>query len=197
MHSGSLHGSNGRQSAVIAQFKIFGKLINLRTAVPSDILDYERWNTPHLKSWQYDAPWHTHDLGRTIIQRREWLRAGQPTPYTSLEIETKDQVHIGWLVQHLFENSPLMPEIGVNIAEDRFWGRGMGTEACALWIDYLFREGHYHRIGFSTWSGNPRMIAVGRKLGFTEEARIRRGCELGGKFYDRIKMGILREEWNN
>jgi RimJ/RimL family protein N-acetyltransferase len=39
------------------------------------------------------------------------------------------------------------------------------------------------------------MIRVGEKLGFTLEGRIRRGCEVKGQFYDRIKMGLLREEW--
>ncbi len=39
------------------------------------------------------------------------------------------------------------------------------------------------------------MIKLGEKLGFIEEARIRKGCEINGIFYDRIKMGILRNEW--
>jgi RimJ/RimL family protein N-acetyltransferase len=40
------------------------------------------------------------------------------------------------------------------------------------------------------------MIRVGRKLGFQVEARIRNGCEVEGKLYDRVKLGILRSEWN-
>ena len=39
------------------------------------------------------------------------------------------------------------------------------------------------------------MIRVGEKLGFALEGRIRNGCEVGGRFYDRIKMGLLRPEW--
>jgi hypothetical protein len=33
------------------------------------------------------------------------------------------------------------------------------------------------------------------KLGFTQEGRIRRGCEVGGQFFQRIKWALLREEW--
>jgi RimJ/RimL family protein N-acetyltransferase len=71
----------------------------------------------------------------------------------------------------------------------------LGTEAFSLWIDYLFREMDLTRIGFTTWQGNTMMLGLGRKLGFAEEARIRRSCLVNGKFYDRISMGVLREEW--
>jgi len=64
-----------------------------------------------------------------------------------------------------------------------------------LWIDYLFNERKLTCLGFGTWEGNKAMIKLGEKLGFIEEARIRKGCETNGIFYDRIKMGILRNEW--
>ena len=39
------------------------------------------------------------------------------------------------------------------------------------------------------------MLGVGKKLGFIEEARIRKSCFVKGEFYDRISKGILRDEW--
>ena len=39
------------------------------------------------------------------------------------------------------------------------------------------------------------MCRVARKLGFTEEARIRRARKVAGEHYDRMIYGILREEW--
>jgi RimJ/RimL family protein N-acetyltransferase len=36
---------------------------------------------------------------------------------------------------------------------------------------------------------------VGEKLGFMLEGRIRNGCEVCGRFFDRVKMGLLRDEW--
>jgi len=64
----------------------------------------------------------------------------------------------------------------------------------SLWIDYLFTERELTRIGFTTWEGNKSMLKIGKKLGFIEEARIRKSCFINGVFYDRIKMGILRDE---
>ena len=176
-------------------FKIEGKRVNLRTILASDVQDYERWNNPTLKVWQFDGPYFTRNCAVHIERARKWLAGDHRPPHKTLEIETADGRHIGWVVVHHIEHDPHMTEVGINIVEDAVWNRGLGTEALALWIDYLFRERHFTRIGFSTWSGNERMMAVGRKLGFVEEARIRRGGEIKGKFVDRIKMGILRDEW--
>ncbi len=180
---------------MMPNFKIEGRRVNLRTTVTEDIADYERWNNPELLTWQFDGPYHKHDLAGRVLQRKKWLNTDQAPPYTFLEIETTDGVHIGWVVFYFNVGLSSMPEFGINIVEDAYWNHGLGTEATVLWIDYLFRSWDFHRIGFSTWSGNERMTAVGRKLGFVEEARIRRGCKVQGKYYDRIKMGILREDW--
>ena len=50
-------------------------------------------------------------------------------------------------------------------------------------------------MGLATWSGNERMIRVGEKLGMKVEARIRKVRFYENNYYDSIRMGILREEW--
>jgi RimJ/RimL family protein N-acetyltransferase len=39
------------------------------------------------------------------------------------------------------------------------------------------------------------MIKAAEKVGMQEEARIRKARTVEGKYYDAIKMGVLREEW--
>jgi RimJ/RimL family protein N-acetyltransferase len=39
------------------------------------------------------------------------------------------------------------------------------------------------------------MMRVAEKLGMKQEACTRNGCEVGGRFYNRLRYGILREEW--
>jgi len=182
-------------------FKIEGKLVNLRTTRWSDLDDYERWNSEDLKAYQFDGPCYKDKgppLNNVINWRKRWLEGDRKPPYPFLEIETKDDIHIGWVVIYYDEDDPHMTEIGIDIPEDSYWGKGIGTEALYLWIDYLFNERKLTRLGFGTWEGNKAMIRLGEKLGFIEEARIRKirkGCEIKGIFYDRIKMGILRNEW--
>lgn len=179
-------------------FKIEGELINLRTTRRSDLDDYERWNNPNLKAHQFDGPWYKRKgspLSAVIKWRKRWLEGDRKPPYPFLEIETKDHIHIGWVVVYYHRDDPHKPEIGIDILEDSYWGRGIGAEALRLWIDYLFNERKFTRLGFTTWEGNKAIIRVGEKLGFIEEARIRKSCEVDGIFYDRISMGILRSEW--
>jgi RimJ/RimL family protein N-acetyltransferase len=48
----------------------------------------------------------------------------------------------------------------------------------------------------TTWSGNPRMIRCAEKLGMRLEGRMRKCRYYNGEYYDSIRMGILREEWD-
>ena len=189
---------SGRFTGSIMECEIVikDKLVNLRSTVPSDIADYERWNNSSLRVWQFDGPWFDDDLDGLIEQRRKWLAGERKPPCGFLEIETVKNYHIGWVVVYYKNDDPHLTEIGIDIVEDTYWDKGAGTEALYLWIEYLFREWRLHRVGFSTWSGNRAILAIGRKLGLAEECRIRNGCEVNGVFYDRIKMGILREEWD-
>lgn len=87
------------------------------------------------------------------------------------------------------------PSLGIILHDEAFWGQGRGTEALSLWIDLLFAERGCHRVDLRTWSGNHRMCAVARKLGFSEEARFREANVLDGVRYDSVAFGILRREW--
>ena len=75
------------------------------------------------------------------------------------------------------------------------WNKGSGTKAMTCWITYLFEALPIVRIGLTTWSGNVRMMNVGTKLGMQIEGRMRKCRVVDGIYYDSIRMGMLREEW--
>ncbi|MFC3451257.1 GNAT family N-acetyltransferase [Amycolatopsis speibonae] len=62
--------------------------------------------------------------------------------------------------------------------------------------DLLVRRTDTLRLDFDTFSGNPGMIAVGRRLGFAEEGRFRRARRWPGGVHDAVVYGVLREEWD-
>ncbi|MDQ0416534.1 RimJ/RimL family protein N-acetyltransferase [Croceifilum oryzae] len=84
---------------------------------------------------------------------------------------------------------------GIVIFDPDFWSGGYGTEAFKMWVDYLFENMDIVRVGISTWSGNERMIGLAKKVGMIQEGRIRNVRIVEGKYFDSVKMGILREEW--
>ncbi|WP_043930738.1 GNAT family N-acetyltransferase [Bacillus sp. EB01] len=147
---------------------------------------------PEWKKW--DAPYFP--IKR--IEKEEYI--------ISLNILIEEGLNTRWsiwadgkligTVSYYWEHKPsLWLEAGIVIYDPAYWNGGYGTEAFKLWIDQLFETMAIHRIGYTTWSGNKRMIKVGEKLGMTMEARIRKARIYNGEFFDSIKMGILKEEW--
>lgn len=88
-------------------------------------------------------------------------------------------------------------EIGITIFDSRYWSGGYGTEAFKMWMQYLFNSLNTVRLGIGTWSGNVRMMGLAAKCGMTLEAQVRKARIVSGEYYDAIKMGILREEWES
>lgn len=99
-------------------------------------------------------------------------------------------------VSYYWESRPTRwLECGIGIYDPRFWNGGYGTEAVELWIGFLFENVDVPRIGMTTWSGNRRMMRCAEKAGFKMEGRIRKVRYYDGVYYDSIRYGILREEW--
>lgn len=89
-------------------------------------------------------------------------------------------------------------EVGIIIYEPLMWGQGLGTLAFKYWIQNCFDTyPEIERVGFTTWSKNTGMMALGDKLQMKLEATIRKVRFFEGTYYDSIKYGILRSEWNS
>ncbi len=78
---------------------------------------------------------------------------------------------------------------------DGFRGRGYGTEATRLMLDYGFRVRSLHRIELEVWSQNPRAAHVYEKVGFRREGSRRQSWLDEGRYYDTWIMGILAHEF--
>ncbi|MGY3777826.1 GNAT family N-acetyltransferase [Isobaculum melis] len=87
-------------------------------------------------------------------------------------------------------------EFGICLYDQSTWNKGIGSEVIQCWITYLFETVPLiQRVGFTTWSGNKGMMKIGEKLGMVREAQIRKVRYYQEKYYDSIKYGVLREEW--
>jgi len=84
---------------------------------------------------------------------------------------------------------------GIGIGEEQFWGKGYGTEALQLFLDYTFREMNLRRVSLNVFGYNPRAVRSYEKCGFKIEGRMREAILKEGQRWDMIYMGILREEW--
>lgn len=113
---------------------------------------------------------------------------------TALVIEYKGQA-IGSVSYYWEDENTRWLEIGIAIYQPNQWSKGLGRKALKLWITHLFNSHKIERVGLTTWSGNPRMMACAQALGMTLEARIRKVRFYDGIYHDSIKYGVLRSEW--
>jgi len=86
--------------------------------------------------------------------------------------------------------------IGLGLAERSEWGKGYAKEAILLALRYMFHEANYQKCNLGVYSFNTRAIAVYQHIGFAEEGRIRRAYFSSGRYYDEVRMGITREEFD-
>jgi RimJ/RimL family protein N-acetyltransferase len=73
--------------------------------------------------------------------------------------------------------------------------RGYATEAITILLAYMFGECRYHKCEVSIYEFNTGSIALHRKLGFTEEGRLRDHVYSSGSFHDMIMMGMTADEF--
>lgn len=85
--------------------------------------------------------------------------------------------------------------VGIGIGERADWGKGYGTDAMRLALQYGFAELNLARVTLEVFANNPRAIRSYEKAGFRQEGVQREWLRRGGQRYDTISMGILREEW--
>jgi len=85
--------------------------------------------------------------------------------------------------------------LSIAIGEKGERGKGYGTEAMALILDFAFRELNLHRVFLTVFSYNTAAIALYEKLGFYREGAHREHLQRDGQRYDMLLYGILRQEW--
>ncbi|MFX0042510.1 MAG: GNAT family N-acetyltransferase [Candidatus Hodarchaeota archaeon] len=86
-------------------------------------------------------------------------------------------------------------ECGIMIGEKSEHGKGYGTEAMELLVNYGFNTLNLNRLQLSVYDFNISAIKSYKKVGFIEEGRKRKAHFVNGDYHDLIIMGLLNEEW--
>lgn len=85
-------------------------------------------------------------------------------------------------------------EYGIFIGEESARGKGVGTLAAKLMIEYGFKELGLHRIYLRVLSGNEQAVRSYEKAGFVKEGYLKDDAYINGKYVDIIWMAIVNEE---
>lgn len=94
---------------------------------------------------------------------------------------------IDWI--HRFATS------GAIIGEKEYWGKGFGTDAKMLLLDYAFNTLNLQKVCSSVYEFNSRSLGYNKHCGYVEEGRLRKQRFKNGQYWDEIRLGVFREEW--
>ncbi|PIR89052.1 MAG: GNAT family N-acetyltransferase [Candidatus Harrisonbacteria bacterium CG10_big_fil_rev_8_21_14_0_10_40_38] len=86
-------------------------------------------------------------------------------------------------------------EFRILIGDKNCWGRGYGTEVTKLLTAYGFDRLNLHKIWLGFTSENISAGKAYKKSGYTEEGILRDDIYRNGRYYDTVRMSILREEF--
>ncbi|GAA1925838.1 GNAT family protein [Microbacterium aoyamense] len=178
--------------------------IRLRRYTLADVETYRRWLQPDQEWHRWNGPYGnvitTAEADAACARLAGSIEDGTyaaASPLQRAAIVTADAPDdlVGTVSWHWEAEESDWRRMGLAVYDPALRGRGIGTEALRIWTGYLFATTDVVRLDYATWSGNERMLAVGHRLGFSEEARFRDAREVRGERYDSVVMGVLRREW--
>jgi RimJ/RimL family protein N-acetyltransferase len=86
-------------------------------------------------------------------------------------------------------------EFRVFIGEKGQWNKGIGTELTRLMIVYGFEKLNLNRVWLGVNGDNAAAVRAYEKAGFVREGVLRQEQFRNNRYYDVIRMSILREEY--
>lgn len=86
-------------------------------------------------------------------------------------------------------------DLSIILGEREAWGKGYGTEAITLLMNYAFGFLNFHRIAIGVVGFNQRALRFYEKVGFQREGLQREGYFYDHQYHDFVMMSILEHEF--
>ena len=84
-------------------------------------------------------------------------------------------------------------DLQIRIGDERWRGRGIGTEAVRLLVDFAFRDLNLHRVSLQVFRSNARAVRSYERAGFAVEGLLRDAAHVDGRYVDVLVMAVLRD----
>jgi len=86
-------------------------------------------------------------------------------------------------------------EFRVLLGAREFWNKGYGTEITELLTFYGFDRLNLNKVWLGVTDDNLRGLRAYQKAGYREEGRLRQELYRNSRYYDAIRMSLLRDEY--
>ncbi len=170
-----------------------GKKVVLRPLCKETDLDsIYRWiNDPEVNKYVEGY------LPMTKEAEAEWIEKVSKNKDIILAIETFGGRHIGSMGLHNIKWKDRIATTGAMIGEKDCWGKGYGTDAKMILLNYAFNTLNLRKIFSSVFSFNKRSIAYSLKCGYEVEGLLKRQRFVNGRYYDEVLLGVFKKKWQS
>ncbi|SKC84595.1 GNAT family N-acetyltransferase [Maledivibacter halophilus] len=170
------------------------KIIRLRKLSTNDYITYHDWRND-IEVMKTTSP--QLDM-YTLEETEQYISAiasqSNAKGYIIEYKETGQSVGIVSLINIDYKNRSA--ECIIDIGVKDMWGKGIGTAAISLILEFAFNELNLHRVYLQVFSFNERAIKLYEKMGFIHEGKFRQALYRRGKWHDIVIMSILKNEYN-
>lgn len=172
---------------------IYGNVVNLIRMTEDDTLDIIRWrNNPRVKSkFIYQELF-------TLKGHKKWIEnminEGKAVQFIIFERATGRKIGSTYLRD--IDYSHNKAEFGIFIGEDDTIGKGYGSEAVELMVQFGFSQLKLHKIFLRVFEDNLSAIRSYKKAGFIIEAKLSDDVHKNDAFANMLLMAVInsREE---
>jgi RimJ/RimL family protein N-acetyltransferase len=84
---------------------------------------------------------------------------------------------------------------GALIGKKEFWGKGYGSEAKMLLLEYAFNTLNLRKVYSNVFSFNERSINYSLRCGYKVEGRLKADHYAMGQYWDKVQLSVFREDF--
>jgi len=167
------------------------KRVVLRPLEDGDGHYFVRWlNDPEVSIFLSTA------FPKTLAIEKEWLeKLHKNQDHEMVFMMVVDGKSIGTMGLHGINWIYRIATTGAVIGEKAYWGKGYGSEAKMLVLDYAFNTLNLRKICSSVIAFNKRSYDYSRKCGYVEEGRRKEHFFIRGRFWDEIQLAVFKRSW--
>lgn len=167
---------------------IKGQQIYLRPITADDTEMAVRWrNRPVVvENFIYRKPVSRKDHENWLANK---VFTGQVHQF--IVCRNEDDMPLGSIYLQNFEEEHKKAEWGIYLGEEQAYGKGIGTEAAKLVLDYAFTALGMHKVVSRVLARNKASIRMNEKAGYVQEAYLKDELFLEGRYEDLILFGAI------
>ncbi len=177
------------------KYKLKGKKCVLADIKEKDLPNFVRW-LPNEEISQYLL---VDFSNLTLKKEKEWYGDTKKQKDTVIfgiyTLDKNKKVIIGSTGLKKIDYNHKNAEFGIIIGDKNYWGKGIGTEATNLVLDFGFKVLGLNSIYLVVFSKNKAGQKAYKRAGFKKTGLLRQHLKYKKGFDDIFFMDILRKEW--